>query len=121
VSETVVVRAASAAQLNELVHSLQADDIDQALVEFENREVAGQLGEPITVAILVAVGTALGTGAAAETGRRSAAAVLKRLAKWHMKHKAGARYAKRDESGTEWPISWEEAERLLNDTNGQAP
>src|SRR5258708_6101135 len=113
-TDDCVVIGGSQAALSELVEALQSDDeIKPAVIEYENPEIPGQAGEPVTIAILILVGKAIVTGGAAEAGRRSAGAIWDKVAKWHKKHAASAKFAIRDAADIDRPSDWEEVARII--------
>jgi len=96
--------------LQELASALQDDDeVNPADVEYKTPEVPGELGEPITIAviaILVAKGAATGGGVFA--GKKVAESVWNRLTAWHSRHGAKAHYAVRDDDGADHGVTWEQ-------------
>jgi hypothetical protein len=118
-----IVVTADQSVLAELVEALESDDnLDRDLIEYENPETPGQLGEPITIAILLLIGAAVGTGVAQEVGKRSAGAIWDKVGAWRQRHHDQARFARRDAEGTDHPMTWEEAQEWVRRGGpGQAP
>ncbi len=96
--------------LQELATELQDDeDVDPRDVEYKTAEVPGQLGEPITIAILIVL-AAKGavTSASVLLGQRSARAIWNKVSRWHARHGSQAKYTIRDHDGVERSLTWDE-------------